>query len=146
MTRILKSQRGFSILENMLSMVIVAAGLVGGMVTLQNASLNSMHSDRGSIATQLANEKIETILADKQFNGYDTLTNLAYGSESFSGELGGFTRSVNIYEVSADDLTTPTEGSGLKRVEVIVNWEDQNEQQIHVSTLVSSYVDPNAID
>lgn len=136
----LKSQKGFSLLENILATVLVSVGLLGGMATMQNASINTMNGDMSSIATQLANEKIEIILADKQFNGYDAVSTGDHDVESFSGQLQGFQRVVTVSEVDPDDLITPSAGSGMKRVIVTVNWGNKDHQKVIVSTLVTDYI------
>lgn len=133
----LKSQNGFSVLENILSTVILGVGLMGGMLSMQNATINTMSADMSSLATNLANEKVEMILADNQFKGFDTILDENYDTEILSGNFAGFTRQVSIIEVDSDDLETPTANSGLKRVDVIVSWGGSSVHNIKVSTLLA---------
>lgn len=133
----LKNSKGFTVLENILTVVVLSIGLMGSMVVMQNAALNTVNGDMNTIATQSANEKLEMIMADKTFQGYDFVTSDNYDSEVL--QTYGMSRSVSVTEVSVDDLTTPEENSGLKKVEVSVSWGEESYQVVNVSTLVSDY-------
>lgn len=144
LNKILKTigcEKGFTILETILTTTILAAGLMGGMVVMQNAVARTANGDLNTIATQKANEKIEEILADNQFRGFDYITDGNYDGETL--EEYSFSRTVNVTEVSSDDLTSAEEGSGLKKVDVTVSWGSDNanadHQQVTVSTLLSDY-------
>lgn len=141
MLKKLKESGGFSLLENILATVLVAIGLMGGLLALQNSTLHTVNSDLSSIATQLANEKVEAILADKEYLGYDYLVAESnYPTEQLADDLSGFERTVTIMEVSAEDMTTPEEGSGVKKVNVVVNWGNKDYQTVSVTTLVTDYM------
>lgn len=134
----MRNHKGFTLLENILSMVIISIGLMGTMIVMQNAALNTVQGDMNTIATQYANEKVEEILADDTFQGYDYLQDGNYESEVIDGY--DMNRSVQIVEVNSDDLTTVEEGSGLKKVTVTVYWDDgEADEQVIVSTLISDY-------
>lgn len=91
------------------------------------------------MATQLANEKIETIIADKTFQGFDYIDENNYPTENLAGDFNGFTRTIAVDEVSAADLETSQSESGYKRVDVSVSWGNDNGQNILVSTIVTEY-------
>lgn len=137
-----KNQNGFSLIEGVLATMLLSFSLSGGVFMMQNTMKNSISSDYRIIATQLANEKIETILADKALDlGYNGITSDAYQSESLSygNNNSAFARSVSVTEVAENDLTTPEEGSGMKKVEVTVSWGQESNEQITVSTLLTNY-------
>ncbi|MBF0105102.1 MAG: prepilin-type N-terminal cleavage/methylation domain-containing protein [Deltaproteobacteria bacterium] len=137
----LKDQKGFSLIEAIFATTILAVGLVGGMLTLQNSTLHTVNADFSSIATQLANEKIEAILADKEYLGYGYLDAEAnYPAEQLAEDFNAFERFVTITEVDPDDLTEPQEGSGVKKINVVVNWGEKDYQTVTVTTLVTDYM------
>lgn len=141
MFTLLKGKRGFALIENILASTILATGLLAGLVTMQNASINTLNGDMNTIATQLASEKLEMILADKQYQGYEYLDGEStYTNETLSGAYNGYTRSVSITEVDATDLVTPSPGSGIKKVDVHVDWGQKDYQNVTVSTLVADYL------
>lgn len=116
---------------------------------MQNASRSSMTTDFHVIASQLANEKLEIIIADKAMKAaqYDYIVSANYPNESLSnGSLAGFyTRTVGVTEVAIGDLTTPQANSGVKKVDVNVSWSDTDgtgTQQVSVSTLLSDFYTP----
>lgn len=136
MGKILKNIKGFTIVENIFSVSVIAIGLVGGMTVMQNAAAKTVNNDMTSIATQVANEKIEIIMGDKEFQGYDYVDGANYPSEDLS-EPYTLERSIEIYEVSTTDLSTPETESGLKKLIVTVSWGEKDYQKVEVSTLLA---------
>lgn len=133
------NQRGFTLIETILTIVLLSFGLIGGLTLFRNSTENSLTKDYRVIASQLASEKIESILLDKEFQGYDTITEANYPDENLADPYGEFSRSVTIQEVDPDDMTTPSAGSGYKRIDVDVTWGAEGYQTITVSTLVTDY-------
>lgn len=139
MLRLLKNQSGFSFIEAILVTSLLAIGLWGGLAIFQNITSNTLESDMRVMASHLASEKIETIIADKTFQGYDWIIESNYPDETLTGAYQGFSRHVSITEVSSVDLITPSAGSGFKKVDVQVTWGPENYQTIVVSTMVTDY-------
>lgn len=134
----LKSNKGFSLLEGVLSTALIGMLLTGATLVMQNSTLSTMNGDMNTIATQLANEKLENIIADKEFLGYTHLNQATnYPNETLSGVYQGYERKVDIFEVDPSDLSTPMVGSGVKRVEVKVIWGTESYQKVKVSTVFS---------
>lgn len=133
----LKNQKGFTLVESIMTTVLLGVGLLGGMMVMQNSVLHTVKGDMSTIATQLASEKVESILADKAFNSYEYLDSDNYDTEQL--DTYNMTRWVSIVEVSGEDLETPSEGSGMKKVDVTVAWGDTSAEQVVVTTLISSY-------
>ncbi|EKD50773.1 MAG: hypothetical protein ACD_62C00431G0005 [uncultured bacterium] len=134
-----KNNAGFSLLEATLAVVIISTGMLAGLSVLQSNVVASVSMERNTIATQLANEKMEVILADNKYRGYDYATNTVnYPAEELAGSFNGFTREVEIVEVNTDDLTTPAVGSGLNKVVVTVSWADNEDSQVQISTLIAN--------
>lgn len=131
--------RGHSILENILTTLILSCGLLGGMSVMQNSTLAALNGNMSTVGAELANESMESILADREFMGYGVVANQNYLSGELGAPYSGFTRTVTITEVSESDLTTPQLGSGLKKVEVTVDWGDGADEQVQVVTLLGDY-------
>lgn len=134
----LKNQKGFTLLESILAATIISVGIWGAMLVTQNAQVTGVYSDKVTIATQLANEKLEEIIADKSLksSGYSGITETNYSAETLSGNFSGYERSVTITEVSDADLSTPTTGSGLKKVTVTVSFDGQD---VSLVTVLANY-------
>jgi len=133
-----KNQKGFTLIETCLSCVIIGVGLVGGMIVMQNATANTVNNDLSTIATQLANQKIEQIIADNKFIGYETLISDNYPNETVT-DVYNMSRTVSITEVNSVDLSVPEAGSGLKSVSATVTWGDKDYQTVTVTTLIADY-------
>ena len=135
-----KNIRGFSFIDIVLSVLLLSVGFIGAMTVMQNASLNTMRGDLNTLAMQLANQKMEEILADGKFRGYaylDSVNN--YPEEELTDDFSGFVRTVEITEVNDGDLTTPEPGSGIKLVKVIVKWSDADADHVTLATAVADY-------
>lgn len=133
------NQRGHSIFETVLSVSIVAGGLLGGMSVMQNSTLTSQNGDRATVGGELASESMESILADKEFLGYGVVAAENYPNEELAAPFSGFTRTVTVTEVSLSDLTTPQVGSGVKKVAVTVDWGDGDDEKVQLMTLLGDY-------
>lgn len=131
---------GFTLIETLLTVVIIAVGLFGLMVLYYNATRNVMEGDINLMATFLARERMEQLISDKVNNGYASVTNSQYVTTS-SVSVGNhfFTRSFNIYEVDGSDLTTPLDSSGYKRIDMTVSWGASVGQSLTLSTLLTNY-------
>ncbi len=134
----LLGKRGFTILESILTVGILAAGLFGGLTVMQNSVAHTVNGDFNSIGMQLANERIEAIMADAEFRGYDFVIEVDNAADvNVSPEYPSITRVVTISEVNAADLTTHEEGSGIKKIDVTVSWGNRAHQNVTTSTLIS---------
>jgi len=132
------NQKGFTCIETILTTVILSVGLMGSMMVMHNATANTVNNDFSTVATQLANEKIEQILADKQFISFASITNDNYPNEVVT-DVYNMSRTVSVTEVNSENLSVPEAGSGLKSVAVTVSWGDQDYQFVTVTTLLADY-------
>lgn len=133
----LRDERGFTFVEAILTMTVFTLGMMGALAISQNIVETGVENDYRVMAGQLASEKMEMVIADKAFNGYTYLLNSNYPSETFPTDFKNFTRTVSIEEVSTANMQTPTPGSGLKKVEVTVNWGSDPSQSVTVTTVVA---------
>jgi len=113
--------------------------MVGALMISQNMVASSANGDYRVMASQLASEKVEQIIADKTFQGYNALLDANYPAETMSGEFVKFTRTTSIVEVSTTDFSTPQPGSGMKKITVTVSWSHQGTKSVNVVTLLSQY-------
>jgi len=134
----LRNTGGYTVIETILTAVILGTALLGGMMVMQNATANTVNNDFNTVATQLANEKVEIIIADKEFLGMNAVSNANYPSETVV-DVYNMTRSVSVTEVNASDLSTPEVGTGLKVVVVTVTWGTLDYQKVSVTTLLADY-------
>ncbi len=131
----IKNNKGLSLVETILTVIIVTVALLSGLSTFQTGVSASVKLERSSIASHLANEKIETIMADKEFLGYSYASDDSnYPTEEL---LEGYTRDVYITEVDSTDLSTPQPGSGINKVDVVVSWANAEEDQVVITTLIA---------
>lgn len=142
MKHVLINNTGFTLVETILSTLILSLTLLGNILLVQNISVANVNSNYQITASQLANEKLETIIADNALQGqqYDYITPNNYPNEAldYGTQNGFFTRRVNVTEV-ADDFVTPQFGSKQKKVEVTVTWGSLSHQQVTLSTLITNY-------
>lgn len=127
-----------------LSTTILAIGLLGTIQLMSFATKTNADTDFHVIATKLANEKIEVVLADNNLRPqqYDYVTSANYPAESltYGNTSNVFQRVVTITEV-ADDFVTIQPNSGLKKIDVTVSWGNQAPEQVTLSTLLTDYSD-----
>lgn len=140
MIRKLKEKIGFTLVEVLLTVIIIAIGLFGLMVLYNNAAHSVMEGDVNLMATYLARERLEQMISDKAYRGYDYVVNENYDtSTTVSVGNNYFTRSFNIYEVYRSDLITPLDDSGFKRIDMMVSWGSSGAENITIPTLITDY-------
>ena len=130
---------GFTIIELLLTIVIISIGMMGIMTLFENASKGALQADLNGVALGLVREKLEWVVVDKVREGYSWLDNSRYSNESFTGDYSAYSRNTDIYEVSSNDFTVAESGSGYKRVDVTVSWGTGASNRLMVSTVLSDY-------
>lgn len=140
MSRFLRKKQGFTLIESMLTIVIISIGLFGLMALYHNSARSIIDGDINLMSTYLAQERIEQLVSDKVAYGYAYVINTNYTTTE-SIVLGNnlFTRSFNIYEVDKSDLITPLDDSGFKRIDMTVTWGTAADQNIVISTILTNY-------
>lgn len=119
------TEQGFSLIELMVSMVVLSVGLLG-LAALQGTAINgNQHGSTISQATALAQDVVEQI----RYTDYDDINTTNF--PALEPGVGGtqFDRAVLIEE---DEPLNE-----LKRITVTVSWHKQRLHQVVLRTIVS---------
>ncbi len=148
----MKRVRGFSLIESTLSMLIIGAGFIGIVTAFQGSTQTSLLSDQTILASNLAAETLEKILAQRDCNqsgcGYaSTLTSIntthTYNYNPVTG-FSGYVITSTALEVDpnistgTDQFLTANPGSGYARVTVQVSWNN-GANTISLVGLIANY-------
>lgn len=120
---LLKRQEGFTLNEILVSIALIAIGVIGFSVNTIGVIQGNYISSNVTVATSLAQEKMEEVKAQTSFtNG--TVTDTVTGASGIP-----FTRTRTISDVSGE--------SNLKDIEVKVSWTDYLiNRNVTVKTLI----------
>ena len=144
--------RGFTFLDAVLGLALLAAGLLGILYVFQGSVSSSLLADQTVIATNLGRETLEKITAQRDCNlsgcGYAaTLTSINTNQIYNQNPVSAFP----IYSITAtalevdpdsdggtDDFLDAQPGSGYARVTVNVSW-NSGANSIQLVTLLGNY-------
>lgn len=148
----MRSLQAFSLFDALVGLALLAGGLMGLLYAFQGPVSSALLADQSIIATHLAEETLEKIIAQRDCNlsgcGYsNTLssinTNQSYNQNPASG-FPGYSITATAYEVNpdsdggTDDFLDAQTGSGYARVTVTVTWNN-GANFISLPTLITSY-------
>lgn len=115
---------GFTILEMVISAMLLAVGVVATLSVVTMAMKADANHQRSIVALSLAQGEMELI---KNSSSWDAIDAFASSRISLDGDLSGFDKEVVI---SGDP----------KKVEVIISWNDRGlDQTVKLATLFSDY-------
>jgi len=135
-------ERGFSVLEVMVAIVVFSFGILG----LAKMQISAMHgnavSKRMTTATQLASRQIEeiismdylaSVLVDDDDDGASGLNDIDTPDESRLGlQVGSASEQYDLYWNVADDTPIPS----TKTIRIIVTWlEGSNYRQVFMTLI-----------
>lgn len=143
--------RGFTLIEAVLSLSLLAFGLLGLLYIFENASVNTLIADQAYVAENLARQALETVIAqrDSALAGGGYTTTLAaiqansYNQTPVSG-FTGYNLTVTGVEVDAQtsqsttNFTVALPGSGYALVTATVTW-NSGRNSVQLATLISNY-------
>lgn len=123
-----KGKKGFTLIEAV--MVIVLLGIVATGILMYFAGLSKTDQASIAVATGLAQERMERVIADAKANGFDTVVPAA--PAALPAPFSKYTREVEAYCVQEADLDAPSgtmpacadSDIKAKRVRVTVTWPD----------------------
>lgn len=144
-----KKNKGISFIEVLLSLVILAIGVVGILYLYSFVTRNALSTDQSLVAINLAREKIEQITADRANKGY-TLVAITRG-DSYYSEEGPISAPYNMYSRYVQfqfidppagpggDFSTiyPTD-LGYLKIKVTVTW-NQGADSVSLASIISNW-------
>ncbi|TVQ54206.1 MAG: prepilin-type N-terminal cleavage/methylation domain-containing protein [Phycisphaerales bacterium] len=135
-----KSSHGFTLIETIIAIVILAIAVPPLLLAVQSAHQDRVTPVQMSTARWLAVEKMEDVIADRNSaaRGYDWVETSRYPEQASVPGFAGYGRTVEINE-TGPDLTSP--GTGYKVVTVRVSWSDINgtPREYALTTVLAEY-------
>ena len=127
--RVSGGQEGYTFNEVLISIALIGIGILGFSVNTVGVIQGNYTSSNFTIATNLAQEKMEQLKAQA------ALANVSYCPDSGEKGLTATGASGGIYDRCWTITDSPL-GDGLKRIDVTVSWRDSASRAVSVSTLV----------
>jgi type IV pilus assembly protein PilV len=124
LNKALRKQKGFTLIEVVAGLIILAIGLLGIVAMQITATKSGYFSNNVTQATIFAQDKLEYL---KNLSYSDSnLSNGLHNEDTISGTI--FSRAVNV----AEDA-----GNSMKTITVTVQWADRGNHSISFSTIRS---------
>lgn len=92
-------QSGFTLVELVFVIVFLSVAVLASMQLMSSSLSGSFHSEHLVVATDLASEKLEQIMADKNSRGYGYVAQSNYAFETNVNGNIGFDRGVTITDL-----------------------------------------------
>jgi len=124
LNKAIRKQKGFTLIEVVAGLIILAIGLLGIVAMQITATKSGYFSNNVTQATIFAQDKLEYL---KNLSYSDSnLSNGLHNEDTISGTI--FSRAVNV----AEDA-----GNSMKTITVTVQWADRGNHSISFSTIRS---------
>ncbi len=132
MVRVLRGEGGFTLVEAVAAVAVVALAVAPIMAGLDAALAASWHARNLAIATELAQQEIElTRYQARTTQGFETLAVGPGPVEDIARPEGVFQRAVTVESVSVG-------GVDLKQLAVTVSWNlHRSQSQVRLTTLLA---------
>ena len=114
MSRMTRNDKGLSLLEVLVAMLILGFGILGLAPMLVSAIFSNSYSSEVTKANVIAQDKIEFMQSLVSFNPLPW-------NEVTNNLSGAYTRTTRV-DVDSTDASVP---SGVYRIKVTVNWTDK---------------------
>jgi len=140
LSALLTREDGFTLNEILISIALIAIGVIGFSVNTVGVIQGNFISANVTIATNLAQAKMEELKAQTSFTNTDK-----YDSTGSSNCTGSASGSDNNITATGDSggiydrcwrITDSSLGTGLKQMDVTVSWRDYISRSVTLSTLV----------
>lgn len=136
MLRRIKSDKGFTLIEAVLTMVLIGIAFFSFGFLFGNIEQEALTSDLTILATKLGREKMEMLMQEKAEDGYSSIVDEA--AVTVSSGNWDFERSVDTQYVNASDLSDAVINTGYMRVDVTVAWGVDAGESITLTTLMTN--------
>ena len=133
-----KREDGFTLNEILVSIVLIAIGVIGFSVNTIGVIQGNYTSGNFTIATSLAQDKLEALKVTSSFTAVTNSPDSNNPITETSASGGRFTRTWTIATSSFDDTTTvAAAGSTLWEISATVSWTEYGiSREVVVRTLV----------
>lgn len=123
----MKLQRGMSLIEVVLALVIVALAVPPLVFQIAGSAQQQQRLLVQRNLTRLASERLTAILADhaNPTRGFVYIENANYPDETEPGGLSGYARRTEVRAVNPADFLTELPGSDVKRIRITTSGPDE---------------------
>ena len=118
--------KGFTLLEVMISMIILAIGILGLALLISVSIYGNSYSNESTRANALAQQEVETLV-----------NQASYGALPFVSITDSVSGKFKVYRAVSDKTSNPTIPTGIVKIDVVVSWTDQKAlaRTVNYSTL-----------
>ncbi|MEW6051832.1 MAG: prepilin-type N-terminal cleavage/methylation domain-containing protein [Candidatus Zixiibacteriota bacterium] len=113
----LRLNHGFTLLEVMIAMIILALGILGLALLITMSTYGNTFSNDNTTANALAQQEIESLVEMP-----------SYGSMPFVSITDSVSGMYDIYRTVEDNSTNASIPPGLVKIDVVVQWIDRQAQ------------------
>ena len=128
---LIKRTEGFTLIEILVAIGLIAVGILSFSLNTIGVMRGNYISGNYTIATSLAQDKMEELLVQTSFTDVDNCTNPPDQDITATGGTGGIYD--RCWEIAAP---SPSLGANLKQIDVTVSWRDYLNRTVTLSTLV----------
>lgn len=137
---LLKRQEGFTLNEILISIALIAIGILGFSLNTIGVIQGNFISGNYTVATNLAQDKLEKLKGRTSFGDEDTYDSAGSftctaSNASADRDLAATGAAGGIYD-RCWRITDSALGSDLKQIDVTVSWYDYLDRSVTLSTLV----------
>jgi len=133
--------QGFTLIEIIITLVVLSVAAIGVLSVFTTGIAGSADPLIVSKATQLAQEKLDSIIGDRlnPARGFGWITAANYPAENPIAGFSSFNRSVEIICVASADLNTSIScPRSYERVTVTVTW-NTGAGSVSLATILANY-------